>query len=154
MNKKLVPQLVTTIISGVTLLGSLVAMSLAWFSTPGGTTDKETLDGEIGLRGYFYAGNGTEEYPFEIVNPIHFYNLTRLQNLGAFTTQKYYFKVGHVFDENIGPECINDVNGQPTRQQWLDMGSFSTTNTILPIGGEGAPFIGNFDGQGIPIPLF
>ena len=122
--KKAIPQLVTTILCGLALAGSAVALTLSWFMKPGGTTDKETLDGEIGLRGYFYAGNGTEENPFEIVSPIHFYNLTRLQNLGVFSLQRTYFVIGHTFDPLVGPQCINTINGETTYDQYLDMYEF------------------------------
>ena len=130
----------------------LSTASLAWFTTPGGKTDKETLDGEVGLRGYFYTGDGSEENPFEIVSPNHFYNLTRLQNLGVFP-EKRYFRMGHMFDGDTYPSCINryDVDGNPIKEQFLDMGSFSTNTKVLPIGGEGAPFVGTFNGYGMPI---
>lgn len=130
----------------------LSTASLAWFTTPGGKTDRETLDGEVGLRGYFYTGDGSENNPFEIVSPNHFYNLTRLQNLGVFP-EKRYFRMGHMFDGDTYPSCINryDSNGNPIKEQFLDMGTFSTQTKVLPIGGEGAPFVGEFDGRGIPI---
>ena len=130
----------------------LSTASLAWFTTPGGKTDKETLDGEVGLRGYFYTGDGSEENPFEIVSPNHFYNLTRLQNLGVFP-EKRYFRMGHMFEGDTYPSCINryDIDGNPIKEQFLDMGTFSTQTRVLPIGGEGAPFVGTFNGYGIPI---
>ena len=149
--KRMLPRILAVGLSAIALVSSVVAFSIAWFTSPGGSTDKETLDGEVGLRGYFYTGNGTKDNPFEIVSPIHFYNLTRLQNLGVFTLKKTYFQVGHYFDNDTDPSCLNIVNGVQVKQPWLDMESFCATNTLLPIGGEGAPFVGEFDGQGLPI---
>lgn len=140
--------LMSTLITGLVL--STVAM--AWFGGLSSRTEKEALNGEIGLRGYFYAGDGTPQKPFEIVTPTHFYNLTRLQNLGIFPEQKY-FQVGHQFEPGVYG-CIDgtDNEGNPNIVQYLDMSDISNSSTkLLPIGGEGAPFVGDFDGHGIPI---
>lgn len=144
----------TIIAFGVAVL-SLGALTLAWFLGPNiGSRDDEYLDGNVGLRNYFFSGDGSEENPFEIVSPIHFYNLTRLQNLGIFPG-KMYFQVGHVFDFDGTPalKCINgyDNEGNPQYADYLDMGDFSHNRNVYTIGGEGVPFAGSFDGQGIPI---
>ena len=131
---------------------SLTFATLAWFALPGGKTEKH-IDGEIGLRSYFYAGNGNSpETAFEIVTPIHFYNLTRLQNLGIFTSKRTYFQIGHDFGGTKGLCCIDGYDeGVPNYVKYLDMGEASSNTTILPIGSESAPFIGEFNGNGIPI---
>ena len=134
---------------------SLGAVTLAWFLGPNLNTENEDyLDGNVGLRNYFFSGDGTEENPFEIVSPIHFYNLTRLQNLGIFPEKKY-FQVGHVFEIEGQQQlkCINgyDNEGNPIYADYLDMDEFSHERDIYTIGGEGIPFAGSFDGQGIPI---
>ena len=149
-------------ISLVSLSAVAVAVaSIAWFAMPDKESEKH-LNGEIGLRGYFYDGDGSQEKPFEIVNPIHFYNLCRLQNLGLFPEKKY-FQIGHDFsdvlvDPNdpskgyVGMACINEYdNGEPVYDYFLDMEDMSNSSRILPIGSEGAPFVGDFNGQGIPI---
>ena len=134
---------------------SLGALTLAWFLGPNlNTEDEDYLDGNVGLRNYFFSGDGSEENPFEIVSPIHFYNLTRLQNLGIFPEKKY-FQVGHVFEID-GVEqlkCINgyDDEGNAQYADYLDMDEFSHSRDVMTIGGEGVPFAGSFDGQGIPI---
>ena len=141
--------LMTTLVTG--LVFSTIA--LAWFGGLSSKTDKEAISGEVGLRGYFYTGDGSMQHPFEIVTATHFYNLTRLQNLGIFPEKKY-FQVGHDFGGEIGYKCINgyDENNEPIYNPWLDMYDISHSQTkILPVGGEGAPFVGDFDGHGIPI---
>ena len=124
---------------------SLSVVTLAWFAKPASSTEKN-LDGEIGLRGYFFAGNGQEATPYEIVSPVHLYNLSRLQNLGVFP-KKTYFRVGHVFETGESPKCINIVDGNPVYDTVLDMSGV----TIRPIGNEATPFFGTFDGRGIII---
>ena len=124
---------------------SLSVVTLAWFTKPASSTEKN-LDGEIGLRGYFFAGNGQEATPYEIVSPVHLYNLSRLQNLGVFP-KKTYFRVGHTFETGESPKCINIVDGNPVYDTVLDMSGV----TIRPIGNEATPFFGTFDGRGIII---
>ena len=150
--KKILSRCLIGLTATCALALTISTLSLAWFKAPGGTTDKETIDGEVGLRSYFYTGDGSENRPFEIVSPVHFYNLTRLQNLGVFP-QKRYFRMGHVFEGDSFPSCINRYNndGTPVKEAFLDMGTFSANTRVLPIGGEGAPFVGEFNGYGIPI---
>ena len=129
---------------------SLAVVSFAWFAGAGGKTDR-TADGEIGLRGYFYAGDGSEDHPYEIVTPVHLYNLSRLQNYGIFP-EKSYFQIGHIFNENDGYQCMDLETGDYVDE--LDMEYFYEINPsiyIRPIGSESAPFHGTFEGNGIPI---
>ena len=81
-------------------LMSVVALPLSWFTQSDDDDKRHAIDGEIGLRGYYYAGDGSVENPFEIVKPEHFYNLTRLQNLGIYKTKKY-FQIGHDFGDGV-----------------------------------------------------
>ena len=134
---------------------SFGALTVSWFNGPNiMTKDDDYLDGNIGLRNYFYSGDGTSANPFEIVSPIHFYNLTRLQNLGIFPEKKY-FQIGHTF--NIEGQdvirCINsyDSEGEPIYDKYLDMGELSHSRTLMTIGGEGVPFVGTVNGNGLPI---
>ncbi|MCQ2911943.1 MAG: hypothetical protein MJ190_00265 [Bacilli bacterium] len=125
--------------------------TFAWFIVATPTVEKDQIvGGEVGLRSYFYDGNGTQENPYEIVSPIHFYNLTRLQNLGVFE-KKTYFTVGHIFNESEGYQCIMPrENGESEFTKYLDMSSMNEVE-LPPIGGESAPFYGDFDGHNIPI---
>ena len=152
----LVKIFLSSLIGLTTSVISVAAVSLAWFMAPNVTADDNSyLNGSIELRNYFFSGNGTESKPYEIVSPIHFYNLTRLQNLGIFPEKKY-FQIGHVFDIDGTPSlrCINDEydeNGDPILRDYLDMGPFSSSKIVLPIGDEGCPFVGTIDGKGMPI---
>lgn len=147
------------------LAGTVVALSLgaiattaltvSWFLGPNiSTEDDNYLNGQIGLREYFFSGDGSEEKPYEIVSPVHFYNLTRLQNLGIFP-RKTYFQIGHVFDIEGVPtlKCINSYedDGTPNYADYLDMEEFCNTSTLYTIGGEGVPFVGEINGNGLPI---
>ena len=147
--------LIASIFIGGCAIASFTALSLAWFLGPNvDTNGNNYLDGEVGLRNYFFAGDGTIANPYEIVSPIHFYNLNRLQNLGIFPG-KTYFQIGHYFDIEGVPtlKCINryDEDNNPIYEDFLDMDEFSTKNDITTIGGEGVPFVGEIDGHGLPI---
>ena len=146
--KKLISKIIVGCVALGTLSISLAALTLGWFAGAGGQTDNQAVDGEIGLRGYFYDGDGKVTTPYEIVSPIHFYNLVRLQNLGIFP-EKTYFQIGHDFGGNTGLKCINP-SSENEYDDYLDM-SYLDGTIILPIGGEGTPFVGNFNGNGIPV---
>ena len=141
-------------IAGIALVAfsaiSVAVVSLAWFANAGGKTEKHA-DGEIGLRGYFYAGDGSEEHPYEIVTPVHLYNLSRLQNYGIFP-EKTYFQIGHIFNNQDGYQCIDMESGEYV--DCLDMDYFFSNDSsifIRPIGSESTPFHGTFNGNGIPV---
>lgn len=135
-------------------LVSLGIASVAWFSSKKAQSP-ENINGVVGLRSYFYQGDGSQNNPYEIVFPSHFYNLSRLQNLGVFS-EKNYFRVGHNFngteDNPIYQIMHTDSNGIVTYDKELDMSEFDySSSTILAIGGEGAPFVGDFNGEDINI---
>ena len=129
---------------------SVAAAAFAWFSTNKRETEHEHVNGDVGLRGYFYDGDGTAIYPYEIVTPTHFYNLCRLQNLGVFPTKKF-FVIGHNngTPENPNYQCIIDTDdhGEIIWGDYLDMDGIS----LSPVGNEETPFVGEFNGHGIPI---
>ncbi|MBP3732791.1 MAG: hypothetical protein J6I84_06050 [Bacilli bacterium] len=129
---------------------SVAAAALAWFTSNKKDTENEHVNGDVGLRGYFYDGDGSSIYPYEIVTPTHFYNLCRLQNLGVFPTKKHFI-IGHNngTPENPNYQCIvgSDGHGEFTWGDYLDMDGAA----ISPIGNEETPFVGDFNGHGIPI---
>ena len=132
-----------------------MAITFSWFVGPNvSTVDDDYLNGHVGLREYFFSGDGTEEKPYEIVSPVHLYNLSRLQNLGIFP-KKAYFQVGHTFDIDGVPtlKCIQSYqdDGTPNYSDSLDMGDFTTANNFYTVGGEGCPFVGEINGNGFPI---
>ena len=152
MKKKGIAYFFVGIIAICSVAISAVSFSFAWFKGLGDKIKDENLPGEIGLRGYFYAGSGQSiEDPYEIVSPIHFYNLSRLQNYGIFS-EKTYFRIGHDFGTGDGYQCIDYKTGAYTDE--LEMKDFLQDNpqiVIRPIGSESTPFHGHFEGNGIPI---
>ena len=148
-----------------TLLGCVVAsfiglaftaFSFAWFFSSM-NVDGDTIDGEVGLRDYFYNGDGYRddgesiETAYEIVTPNHFYNLTRLQNLGVFSEPKY-FRIGHNTGTEENPVYqVYDSNNQWT--SFLDLTNWYNEDipAFKPIGNESTPFYGIFDGSSIPV---
>lgn len=118
--------------------------TFAWFVDMGLKTRDEVIDGEVRLRSYFYAGDGSYLHPFEIVRPVHLYNFSYLQNLGVFSSSKY-FRIGHSFSgDNETFRCLDNSGNEV---DYLDMDD----TTITTIGNEATPFIGNFNGNGLPV---
>ena len=125
------------------------------------TRNLEPTGGEVALRSYFQKGSGTELDPFVISRPIHFYNLSRLQNLGVFSN-KTYFVLGYdpnhpddIHGRNIGTNLTfykDNSSNELVDDHTLNMDSiYSLTDSIVSIGDECAPFTGDFNGHGLAI---
>ena len=155
--KLLLSAMIGTMASGIAAVYSV----FTFFLLNNSVSDDGDGRGNVGLRSYFHTGVGTEARPFVITRPRHFYNLARLQNLGAFS-EHTYFQLG--YDLTAGGKGNN--NGVlDDGEKWLvyagDSGSETSTvldmsgsfysNTIFPIGSEGAPFYGEFNGNGLVI---
>ena len=151
---------------GILTITSLVAVTVGFSAYVTAAVFKksknlEPTGGEVALRSYFQKGSGTAEDPFVISRPIHFYNLSRLQNLGVFSS-KNYFVLG--FDPNH-PEDVHGVNNgtdltfykdnssnELVSDHTLDMSKIEAlTDAISSIGDEQAPFYGDFNGHGLAI---
>ncbi|MCQ2799118.1 MAG: hypothetical protein MJ220_04460 [Bacilli bacterium] len=100
---------------------SFVAASFAWFNL------KEEVDISGGhgytAASYFHSGDGSEDDPYTITQPIHLYNLAWLQYLGEFNKDNEQFHF----------QLLSDV----------DMSGL----VLPPIGTVENPFIGTFDGD-------
>ena len=152
--KKKVVALFAGILTMTSVAILMASFTLSWFTGRADRAEDEILPGEVGLRGYFFTGNGSSSNPYEIVLPIHFYNLSRLQNYGVFGKDTF-FQIGHDFDPDDGVDnyqCIDSDSGE--KVDYLDMAPFFRDNPnieIRPVGSESTPFRGTFWGHGIPI---
>ena len=130
--------------------------SLAWFFISNNVNLSVT--GSF-VEAYFHCGTGTQEDPFVITRPIHYYHLVefyqRTTTLPSpsvnFGTDYLYFQVGYDLDGNSNTLEVYDYD-----DQGLATGSYSTTlnmayysgdNALMPIGTNEVPFIGSFDGK-------
>jgi nitrogen fixation protein FixH len=104
--------------------------------------NSELYPGTVGLRSYFQKGTGTEADPFVISRPMHFYNLTRLQNLGILNS-RLHFSLGYDPDGGTNLRFYKNDSGSDM-QNYLDMSSYDSVETI---GTEGSPFYGVFNGN-------
>lgn len=153
MKKKIVA-LLAGLVTMTSIAISMASFTIAWFRGRADQTEGDNLSGVVGLRGYFFAGTGSRANPYEIVLPIHLYNLSRLQNYGIFGKDTY-FQIGHDFNPDDGVdnyECLDSDTGE--KVDYLDMAPFFRDNPsieIRPIGSESTPFRGTFWGHGIPI---
>lgn len=107
---------------------SLVATSVAWFTIIFNVKTGVTASS---ISNYYGGGDGTENNPYLLKTPKHFYNLSWLQNTGVYTIPTY-FKLNN--DINMAGSLAG-ING-------------TTTGAIPPIGTDAYPFIGEFDGNG------
>lgn len=152
--------------AGILTMTALVAVTIGFsaYVTAAAYNKSKNLEptgGEVSLRSYFQKGSGTSEDPFVISRPIHFYNLSRLQNLGVFSSQTY-FVLG--YDPNH-PDDIHGLNNDTdltffkdnssnelVGDHALDMSQIeSLTDSIASIGDEQTPFYGDFNGHGLAI---
>ena len=129
-------------------------------------------NGEVSLRAYYQRGKGTSFDPFIIARPRHFYNLTRLHNLGVYGSRTYFSlgydpvasdefptaKDGQVVTLENGTQhtvdlkfFASDTDLDPSHMvKYLDM-STANYGQYLSIGSEGSPFYGSFEGNGLEI---
>ncbi len=141
----------------------LCGAAIAWYI---GETrvELEPIEGTILLQ-YFHCGTGTEDDPFVITRPIHFYHLIELyQRLPAFASANYYFQIGYdlggnndgSLDEDEGEEwLVYDYNSAGTTDgstsKVLNMEYFSGDRALLPIGTSDVPFNGVYKGNGLTV---
>ena len=158
----------TIIGSGIVLIGMLasgLAASVAWFLA-GENTFKTDVNGSV-VEEYFHCGSGTQEDPFVITRPMHYYHLVEFfqrktvlpvsqSHNVTFGTDYLYFQIGYDFDENsdngIDLEVYdyeNDGTYSGTTSKILNMSYFSGDNALMPIGTSECPFFGSFDGGGL-----
>lgn len=147
--------LIGTIIFG--LISICVAFSFASYFIIQNNFDKN-VGGSVGLRQYYQTGTGTTDDPYVIASPNHFYNLTRLQNLGVYTNPaNAHFKLGYDFtDDGVVNEQFYNPNYDPTQEvsvtnpmyiDYLDLTQYSIDKTMISIGNEATPFLGTFNGN-------
>lgn len=117
------------LIAALALALALTSVTFAWLAkrnTLTFPTDFGSANAE-----YFGGGNGTENAPYEISDPIHLYNLAWLQYLG-------YFNMRDNFNNGLAQSHFKLT-------QNIDMSNAKTA--LPPIGTAEYPFIGKFDGN-------
>ena len=141
-------------------LTSGLLASIAWFTA--NNSFDVAVSGSV-VEEYFHGdGDGSENNPFIITRPIHYYHLveffqrkTTLSSNAHFGTDYLYFQVGYDLN-NDGELEVYNYDDQGTYQGTVDSPSYSKTlnmayysggNALLPIGTNEVPFIGSFDGN-------
>lgn len=129
------------------------------------------------LEEYFHCGSGTEEDPFVITRPTHYYHMVEFfQRTTAlpvtsegdeaknalFGNDYLYFQIGYLLDENSpGKYYVYDYNddgtynidseGNPELSRSLNMDCYSDERALMPLGSSEVPFYGSIDGKGIDV---
>lgn len=143
-------------VAALLLLVILSSVTYAWLSGAG-SIPCPVVEGSI-LTQYFHCGTGTEEDPFVITRPIHFYNLVYLyQRKEGFSDSGYYFRVGYNLDNSedgsLEVYSYRD-NGEVipnTYTSALNLECYSGDKALLPVGTSETPFVGTFDGSGLTV---
>ena len=107
------------------ILFTLSAVTLAWFVYH---YDFNPDVSGSAITGYFYAGDGSAEHPYQIKNENHLYNLAWLQYMGRLNEEKDG-KITQLYFELIDDLYMEDV-------------------ILPPIGTKDSPFVGHFNGNG------
>ena len=108
---------------------SFSAISFAWLAS-GKYLNFPSSFGGSATPAYFAGGDGSEDNPFRITNPVHLYNLAWLQYLGYFNRREGFNNDRDQTYFELGKDV--DMRGR----------------AIPPIGTEEYPFIGEFKGNG------
>lgn len=132
-------------------------VSFGWFVLLPSEIDASAIGGEL-LTNYFHTGIGTEEEPFVITRPVHYYNLVHLyQKVSDYSENSYHFQLGYELDPNSDDLYVYnyDDNGNSITEnpysKTLNLACFSVDDPILPIGTHDKNFLGVFNGNGLII---
>lgn len=146
------------------MVSSGLIASVAWF-VPGTNSFTANISGSV-VEEYFHCGKGTQDDPFVITRPVHYYHLTeffqretvlnvsRTESV-TFGTDYLYFQVGYPLKDNDSSLYVYDYDNTgaytgtittPAYSKTLNLSYFSGENALMPIGTNEVPFFGSFDG--------
>ena len=126
-NKKIL----LSVLIGISAVGTALSsfgLTKAWFAS-GTAFGNQNLEASS-VSNYFAGGDGSEDNPFLIKEPIHMYNLSWLQARGIFDTEKKYFKVADAEGGGAVPRV-------PCRPYGLEAGRVLRLDGRAALGDEG-----------------
>ena len=139
------------LLSVVATLFTGATISLAWLANAVTTLEVDDLSGGV-VSEYFHCGDGSENDPFVITRPEHFYNLTQLYDkLDSFSQEDYYFQLGYDLNNDGDLEFFDYSDSGVYQEDYSDFLNMNYYEDFLPIGSEDKPFIGHFDGSNLTI---
>lgn len=149
-------------VSAAVLLISVVT-TFAWFAKL--NSAKIDKNGGSVVTRYFHKGDGTQENPYEITRPVHFYNLVMLYQANPefkgtdFITSSTYFRIGTKDLDLDGVDELKDYSvfkyddsgktDNKSASDTLNMAVYG--DGVLPIGSPQKPFQATLDGENITI---
>ena len=135
------------------LLSGAIIATVAWFEV----TMQIIPDVDSGIiLSYFESGDGSENDPFVITRPIHYYNLVRLTEVGysEFDGNNTYFQFGKDLDSS-GTAKFYNYNDSGVQQSGysttLNMNFYSGANALSPLGSASHPFLGQVNGNNLTV---
>ncbi len=150
-------------------------VTFAWFTAISNSVSPQINGGLV--KEYFHCGSGTEDDPFVITRPAHYYHMveffertTALPLTSEQTETKYalfgkdylYFQIGYpldsddeetyyVYEYNDDGTYKTDSDGNPELSRSLNMQCYSGENALMPLGSSEVPFVGAIDGKGTEV---
>jgi hypothetical protein len=147
MLKKFPKATLIACITGLSAVSLIIAQAYMVFEA-NSKIDNGQVPGIVGLRQYFDSGDGSETDPYVITRPIHLFNLSRLNAIGAFTSQKY-FQLGSTSPLQSTDNHFYSSDDSNDTKSYLDMTDYS--RTLVSIGSTSSPFFGIFNGQNLTV---
>ena len=162
-------RLKTLLISLISILSATLAIStFAWYSELNSAFDPDNVKSSV-ITQYFDSGTGTQNDPFVITRPIHYYRLVELQESNTFLVNgtpfadaELYFQFGKkdidgnasTSDDNIYKFYDYDNSGvlqEDSYSSILNMNYYSGSNALPPLGSSEHPFKGHILGHNLTI---
>lgn len=157
-------KLILVLLTVCAIFAVLAPATVAWLYTAGNEIDHKVDYGSL-IKQYFHCGTGTEDDPFVITRPIHYFHLVELyQRKIDFANAGYWFQLGYddfdgdgihdgnykVYDYADDGTLNEDADG-PMFSDSLNMAYYAGDYALLPVGTSAVPFIGTFDGKGLTV---
>ena len=142
------------------IFAMLITSTFAWLVVSN-EIDINKVGGSV-ITQYFHCGTGSEDDPFVITRPIHYYNLVMLyQLLEGYADENFCFKIGCDANKLTNPSATavdgdqyvfnyaDDGTTDGTASSVLNMAYYS--DGLLPIGSSAIPFGGTLNGGNIVV---
>lgn len=148
-------------INSVVLSVGVVIATISWYNAKQEILPKDNVSSSI-LTSYFDSGNGSQDNPYVITKPAHFYNLSRLYAAGYAFDSNTYFRVGKKNIEGTGNTDYQvyavDEDGSIKSgvfSKTLDMSFYNGSDiehpSLVPLGTSRHPFVSKINGSNITI---
>lgn len=150
------------------LVTSLIVGCFAWFSVAD-EFDPFNIKSSV-ITAYFdsrtsAAADGTQNNPFVISRPVHYYNLVQLslsdKKFDVNGEQKYFYEAGYYFEfgkdiDGDGDKEFYEYDGngiikEGHTSQYLNLEYYRGSRALEPLGNAAKPFLGHIQGNNLTV---